>query len=414
MIFKISKVSSYILITCTYLQGDYEEAVKCHEKYLAVGVKTSCAKDQDRAYKELGTVHKSLGNLQQALVCFEKRLVVAHDLVHPSAKGSAYGELGEIHSLLGNHEQAVSCLDQQLAAARETGDRSGEARAAGGLGTAHQRAAEWTTALHYHRLDLQISRECGDQRGEARALASLAETHEAMARDEPGEKSRAREFAEQLLRVAAEVDDSLLKIKAFETLGRLKESAGELSEAATCLRQGLTVAEQGGRREEEARLRQRLGMTLWRSGDSSGAQVHLEVAASLLESARREARSGAPDRRMALFDLQTRCYQALQAVLVSLGRENEALVAAERAKCRALGDLRAAYRKSGASGKLSASNRNVDDPPSSIKELEDLVDRQKSAVLYFSLAAGHLYSWLIVPTRGGVKFYKVVVIGNLF
>jgi tetratricopeptide (TPR) repeat protein len=54
--------------TCYDCLGDYDEAVVCHEKYLAVSLKNRSVKDQDRAYRELGHAHRSLGNLQQALV----------------------------------------------------------------------------------------------------------------------------------------------------------------------------------------------------------------------------------------------------------------------------------------------------------------------------------------------------------
>ena len=48
--------------------GDYEKAAKYYEQYLALSLKTKNVKDQDRAYRDLGSAHKNLGNLQQALV----------------------------------------------------------------------------------------------------------------------------------------------------------------------------------------------------------------------------------------------------------------------------------------------------------------------------------------------------------
>lgn len=77
------------------------------------------------------------------------------------------------------------------------------------------------------------------------------------------------------------------------------------------LQQGLQIAEHLGRREEEARIRHRLGLALWGHGDLDGSQVQLERAASLLESIRREAK-GSSDYKLSLFDLQTASYQALQ------------------------------------------------------------------------------------------------------
>lgn len=75
--------------------------------------------------------------------------------------------------------------------------------------------------------------------------------------------------------------------------------------------QGLQIAEVLGRREEEARIRHRLGLALWSSGQLEAAHVHLDQAASLLEIIRRES-TGSTDYKLSLFDLQTASYQALQ------------------------------------------------------------------------------------------------------
>lgn len=73
----------------------------------------------------------------------------------------------------------------------------------------------------------------------------------------------------------------------------------------------MVLAEQLGRREEEARIRHRLGLALWGHQDLEGAQNQLERAAQLLERIRREA-TGTNDYKLSLFDLQTASYQALQ------------------------------------------------------------------------------------------------------
>ena len=42
--------------------------------------------------------------------------------------------------------------------------------------------------------------------------------------------------------------------------------------------------------------------------------------------------------------------------------------------------------------------------PVSMHSLLSIVDHQKAAVLYFSLAAGCLFSWCVVPKKGVVRF----------
>ena len=56
--------------SCYEALGNYEDAVECHEHYLEQSLRAKSIRDQDRAYRELGLAHKSLGNLQQALVSY--------------------------------------------------------------------------------------------------------------------------------------------------------------------------------------------------------------------------------------------------------------------------------------------------------------------------------------------------------
>lgn len=36
----------------------------------------------------------------------------------------------------------------------------------------------------------------------------------------------------------------------------------------------------------------------------------------------------------------------------------------------------------------------------SVESILDIVNKQKASVLYFSIASGYLFSWLIVPNKG--------------
>ena len=166
--------------------------------------------------------------------------------------------------------------------------------------------------------------------------------------------------------------------------------------------------------EDEARIRHRLGLVLWQTGqDLDEAREHLDRSATILESIRRQPKHSTE--KLDLYDLQTECFELLQRILVTLGRENEALLIAERARTRAFNDL--LYDRKANSGKGAQNANNVTTPgkknsielssPSTVNEVVNLVNRQKASVLYYSIAAGYIYSWLIVPTKGIVKFNQV-------
>ncbi|XP_025088925.1 tetratricopeptide repeat protein 28-like isoform X2 [Pomacea canaliculata] len=383
---------------CYEALGDFEEAVKWHEQCLILAQQLGSLADQDKAYRGLGNAHKAVGNLQQALVCFEKRLYVAHQLSSCAAKASAYGELGCLHSLLGNFEQAVSCLEQQLGIAREMGDKECEGDAACGLGGVYQQMCEYETALKYHGMDLHIAEVITSKVRQCRAYGNLGLSHESL-----GNYKEAVKHQEQHLSIAAEMNDRVAKTLAYSSLGRVHQALGHHTQAVQYLQQGLTIAEQLRRREDEAKIRHRLGLALWGSGNLEECQKQMNTAADLFETIRRESQCSS-EYKLSLFDLQTACYQALQRVLVTLGRPDEALVVAERACTRAFIDL-LLERQAGSAGLFNGTTMDLS--PITIDQMTATVAKQKALVLCFSVAAGSLYTWLLSPKKGLVKFHEL-------
>uniref|UniRef100_A0A673K3A1 Tetratricopeptide repeat protein 28 n=1 Tax=Sinocyclocheilus rhinocerous TaxID=307959 RepID=A0A673K3A1_9TELE len=373
--------------------GDFEEAIKYYDQYLSVAQSLNHMQDQEKAYRGLGNGHRAMGSLQQSLVCFEKRLVVAHELRECGGKAQAYGELGSLHSQLGNYEQAISCLERQLAIARDTQDRLLEGDASCGLGTVYQLMGEHDTALEFHQLDLQIAEETGSGSCQGRAYGNLGLTYESL-----GNFERAVVYQEQHLSIAAQTNDLVAKTLAYSSLGRTHHALQNYSQSVMYLQEGLRLAEQLGRREDEAKIRHRLGLSLWASGNLEESQHQLYRASALFETIRHEAQHST-DYKLSLFDLQTSSYQALQRVLVSLGHHDEALAVAERGRTRAFADL-LVERQTG---------QQDSDPytPVTVEHILDTVNGQRALVLYFSLAAGYLYSWLLAPGSGILKFHEV-------
>lgn len=230
---------------CYDALGDLEEAIKCHEQHLAVGLKLKSPRDLERAYRGLGHAHKRLGNSQQSLVCFEKRLVVAHELNSLEIKASAYGELGHIHTSLGNYQQAISCLQHQLLIAkwvrgartydrklvkytfgvhwsqfcRELNDRVAESDAACGLGQVYQQMADYSTALSYHQTDLETAEDLKLPMLQSRACGNLGSVYESL-----GNLPEAMKYQEQHLSIAAQIDDKMAKTVAYSSLGKMRPS----------------------------------------------------------------------------------------------------------------------------------------------------------------------------------------------
>lgn len=74
------------------------------------------------------------------------------------------------------------------------------------------------------------------------------------------------------------------------------------------------------------------------------------------------------------------------------GHHDEALAVAERGRTRAFADL-LVERQTG---------QQDSDPytPVTVEHILDTVNSQRALVLYYSVAAGYLYSWLLAPGSG--------------
>ena len=84
---------------------------------------------------------------------------------------------------------------------------------------------------------------------------------------------------------------------------------------------------------------------------------------------------------------------------MALGRHEDALVVAERGRTRAFVDLLLERQSLGCDTWYSS----LDSSPVTKDIILETVTRQRAAVLYFSVAAGYLYSWLILPEKGEIK-----------
>ena len=90
---------------------------------------------------------------------------------------------------------------------------------------------------------------------------------------------------------------------------------------------------------------------------------------------------------------------------MALGHHDDALVIAERGRTRAFIDLLLERQLAGGSDNWYDS---LDSSPVTLEQILRHVRHQRATVVYYSLAAGYLYSWVISPKHGNGTFQNVV------
>lgn len=243
-------------------------------------------------------------------------------------------------------------------------------------------------ALKLHLHDLELCDTLGIATLQARAYGNLAVVYESLR----NYNESIRHFEKQL----ALSTDGLTKLLTCEGLGRVFHTIGQIQNSINYLRQGLTIAQSLNKCEEEAKIRHRLGIVLIASGDNESARSQLETAAQILESVRFDQRT--TDARQILFDLQTKCYHTLQKILVTMGRNEEALVAAERCKSRSAADADDGRRNTSRKTMVTCS-----------ENIFDIVNKSKTNIIYYSLADDELYAWFLQPQKRIVRFNAIQV-----
>lgn len=224
-------------------------------------------------------------------------------------------------------------------------------------------------AKKLHLIDQELCDSLGNTGLQARSCGNLGTVFEHL----NNFNEAIRQFEKQLQLAS----DRLTKVYACEALGRVFHTIGDASQAVNFLRQGLVISQSLNKSEEEAKIRHRLGVVLIDSGDNDNARTQLETAAQILESVRFEQRS--PDAKQHLYDLQTKCYHLLQKILVAMGKNEEALVAAERCKSRC--KSRSALDTNNSRKTLVTCSESI----------FDVVNKSKTNIIYFSFADDELY-----------------------
>lgn len=73
---------------------------------------------------------------------------------------------------------------------------------------------------------------------------------------------------------------------------------------------------------------------------------------------------------------------------------------AEKGRNRAFVDLLLERQSSNEMKSKSKGSKSDSFVINTLDHIKDIVNRQRAAVLYYSVAAGFLYSWLILPSKG--------------
>jgi CHAT domain-containing protein/tetratricopeptide (TPR) repeat protein len=314
------------------LSGRYHEALASNQRAIAV----------ERAYgaeprviskemNELGIDYKHLGRFTDAVAIYDSALVLARQIGNPESIARVEFNLGEIRRITGDVDDALALFTDALARAEQIGEVRGMAFIHGGLAEIFMGAGAFKQARDHLTHALEINRGAKLKYGQIQNLEGLGRIE--IIEGHPV-------AADTVLHSALELADSGGYGKERSTvrsaLARAAAARGNGSAARRWADAAVRIADSLGDPEPEAEALTARGVALESSNDGLTTKAYVD-AIDLLESWRGRLALG--DLRMGVADSHLEAYEGAIRALIRNGRNDDALLVAERARARLLLEL---------------------------------------------------------------------------
>jgi CHAT domain-containing protein/tetratricopeptide (TPR) repeat protein len=313
------------------LTGRHREALASYERARQSygSVKTQAV---FRLLNEIGITHKNLGNYQEAVSLYQQGLEGLTEIGDRYGQAMLLANLASVHALLGQPELAIAGYQQSLAIARAINERRGESMLLGDLGSMMLARGDLQRASEYLEQQLQLTRSLGNRNEEANALGGLGELHAAR-----GDVSQARQYFERSAVIQREIGAQARLGSTLIALADLAAKAGNWADAGQQADEALQIAHKTDTPELEWKARLAIGRSRAAQGYLEPAVDELRASAAIINNLR--ANVGSDAAKIGFVDERQEVFATLAATLVTAGRVEDALEAAEAGRARAFADL---------------------------------------------------------------------------
>ncbi len=299
--------------------GQNTEAWAAYEEALAI--RRELKDETGVAYTLFGmaSVQYTWGDAEKALQEYERALAIWKQLKNPRGQADSLNGIGLMYSLLGDSRKARLHYGEALALWIQAGDAIGEAYTLSNLGMVEGASAKST----FERA-LKVLREKGDKRGQAYVLHNLA-----------GLDGSFKLFEESLA-IKRELGDRNGEAQTLEKLSEAYLKAGRSEDALVGATSAVALHQAVGNKLGEAASEAVRSRALFQLGRLQESRSSLGAALRQIEGLRASVVN--VELRSSFFATQQRVYKDAIAVLMDMGRTEEAIEVSERSRARVLLD----------------------------------------------------------------------------
>ncbi len=200
--------------------GNVQESLECGQLALDIARKIGAQDNEYLALQLIGTYFSNQCEYKQAIAYYEDALIIARKIKHRRGEENILITLAVTYHNLDDLLKSLDYNKQAFDIAWETGDQLGQGLLLNLLGNNNIKLEDYQGASDNFQWALEIFQSIGNRAGEAEVRKNLATTHQRM-----GQLSLAREFCQQALMIATELD-----IPLAEECRKLKEELEKIRE----------------------------------------------------------------------------------------------------------------------------------------------------------------------------------------
>lgn len=216
--------------------GDLKQAVRHHERQLALIRSDSDPTSELRALNNLAIAYTQSARFRQAIELNERQLELSRCGGNRLHEAMALCNLGRSRLALSDLEAALADLEAALALVQEMGEPYGESIVRSNLGDVYLAAGDPAAATTYYQAAVEITRTIGDRQLEMQLLADLPPAEAAL-----GRHRQAIDHATHALAMAREFGAPQYVAKALRALGLAHAVRGDLPRARAALEEALAT-----------------------------------------------------------------------------------------------------------------------------------------------------------------------------
>jgi CHAT domain-containing protein/Tfp pilus assembly protein PilF len=319
------------------LQGEYEQARRMYRRALGIAESAHNEEQVARALSNLGIVETTQGMYDAAVVDLQRSLEIATRLKNASLIQNGTLNLGNVYYYQNNCALALDLYERVLAEADRQRNVAGTMSSLTNIAACERGLGRLEPALEHIRRVLVLAEERKLPAEIARARYGIANVYQ--------RQQRWKEALDELaksLEMRETIGDRFGIAETLVERGEALSALGQRDAALESVRRAAALADELDLPTVTVGARTIEGKTLIALGRTAEAEIALREAIRSVEATRERVAGTGIDRARYLAD-SLEPYVVLASLLARSGREFDALVVAEQAHARALGDVLAGH-----------------------------------------------------------------------